>query len=185
MVVRHHVPRLVIQILGLPSFVLYKVHQGGGPCLQQRMPTHHRQELLQALAPALDVQVVELIQVEQDLARKLWNDHSRRLLLQHFAETDEVAVTAANSQLPLLKRRYVGAAYDLVVGVCFSADVGLWVFDLMLVRLIHLGYTYLDLEEILRLAVDVRERLLFVFAREDFTYGLKWLGHGEVEWLKI
>lgn len=124
-------PPLVVQVPGLPLFVLDEFHQRRRRCLEQRMPAHHRQELLQPLSSALDVQVVELVQAEENLARKRWDDYPRGLLLQHLAECDEIAVSAANFAVAFLECWDVGATHNLVVGELFSAQVGLGVSHLM------------------------------------------------------
>lgn len=97
------------------------------------MATHYSQEFLESLSAALNVQVIELVQIEKNLAGERRNDDPSRFLLEHFAETDKVAVPPAHFALSFLERGYVRATDNLVVGVLFLAVVGSRVRHLSLV----------------------------------------------------
>lgn len=88
------------------------------------MATHYSQELLQALSPALYINIIKLVQAEENLPRKWRNDHSGSFLLQDLAEYDKVAVSSANFGLSLFKSWNVCSAHYFIVSEGFLPVVG-------------------------------------------------------------
>lgn len=112
--------RSVVCVSGLPPLVLNKVHQRRQSCLQQWMAAHNGQELLEPLAPALDIQVVKFVQTEKNLSGKRRDHHPVQFLFQHLPKCDKVAIPTPHGTFPFLESRDVGATDNLVVRILFS-----------------------------------------------------------------
>lgn len=115
----------------------------------------------------LDINIIKPVQLKQDLAWQ-WGDHDfGSLELKDLAKGDKVTVPPSNTGLSLFECWNVCSTHDLVVSVWVLPIVSDWVSNL-------------NLKKILRLAVNIIKRLFFVFVFENFTDGLKRLGHGVV-----
>lgn len=94
---------------------LNKRRQHLAPSLQQRVPNHNLQKLLQPCPPVLNDIVAEA--VGEDLAGQRRDRHAGTFALEDVAEIFKVGVTPADAALAELEGGDVCAAEDLVVGV--------------------------------------------------------------------